>query len=392
MNYIVTGDICFDGKRVHRDFYFLVNDDKILKFGLKKDMPKGITCIDMKKKLVVPGFIDSHVHVCADPYNFGIHENKIEMTLTIENNLKMLLDNGITYIRDVGAPAGMMKTVKKMVETGRMVGPDIKMCGQAICATGGHGWFMSKEANRAEDVCQFVRENIKEGVDLIKLMVTGGINTPGNELAPLELTREEIQKGVEEAHRRGRKVAVHTHGRTGIEIALECGVDSIEHGLLMDQELAALAKEKHTYMVPTLSAPYFATVQGLKKDPQSKSFLKSKEVMDIHRKNTLFAYQTGVSIAMGSDSGTPFNGFDTVLEELVLLHDIGIPTEDVLRIATLESAKLLDIENTHGTLECGKQATFIVFKENPLEDMEQVRNIDAVYKNGVKVSSGNVQE
>jgi len=386
MKYVVTGKKCFDGHKVIRDFYFIVERDKITALGNQRDFHSDdLIRVDVGDRLVTPGFIDSHVHVCVDPYNFHLINDPVEMTLVIQENLQTLLSHGILYIRDVGAPAGYLKTIKKMVETGHIQGPDMKIAGQAICATGGHGWAMSKESNSKEDICRYVRENIKDGVDLIKLMVTGGINTPGNEMAPLELTEEEIRAGVEEAHRRGRKVAVHTHGRTGIEVALKCGADSIEHGLLMDAELAELAKEKGAYLVPTLSAPYFAAIQGLKKDPSSKSFLKSKEVLELHQKNVLNAYRTGVKLAMGTDSGTPFNGFETVLEELVLLNQIGIPAEDVFRIATAGSAELLDISSTHGTLEPGKQASFIVFEQDPLEDIETVRNIYKVYKNGIAV-------
>lgn len=386
MRYAVTGKKCFDGKKVVRDFCFLVDGDKIAAFGSREDLIKDdIEVIDCGDRLVTPGLIDSHVHVCIDPYHFGLIDSAVEMTVTIEENLKTLLKHGIVYIRDVGAPAGYMKAVKKLVAVGRIQGPDLKIAGQAISATGGHGWLMSKESNSKEDICRYVRENVKEGVDLIKLMVTGGINTPGDELAPLELSEEEIRVAVTEAHRRGRKVAVHTHGRTGIEVALKCGVDSIEHGLLMDEALAEIAREKGTYLVPTLSAPYFAAVQGLKKDPNSKSFLKSKEVMEVHRKNVRHAYETGVKLAMGTDSGTPFNGFDTVLEELVLLKQIGIPAEEVFRIATAGSADLLDISKTHGTLDAGKQASFVIFEADPLENMEEVRNIYKVYKNGVAV-------
>lgn len=386
MRYAVTGKYCFDGRKVINDFSFIVENGCIQLIGSKKDINiEGLEIIDAQERLVTPGLIDAHVHVCADPYNFGFHEDKIEMTLTIEKNLKTLLQNGIVYIRDVGAPTQMMKTVKKMVAEGGMIGPDLKIAGQAICATGGHGWQISREANCKEDVCRFVRENIRDGVDVIKLMVTGGINTPGDELAPLEMTEEEIRKGVEEAHRRGRKVAVHTHGRSGIAISLKCGVDSIEHGLLMDKELAEIAALKGTCLVPTLSAPYFATVQGLKKEPESISFLKSKEVMEQHRKNVKVAYDLGVKLAMGSDSGTPFNGFDTVLEELILLREIGIPEEEVFRMATSYAASLIEVDKTHGTLEVGKKASFLIFDKNPIQDIHTIYDIHAVYKDGEKI-------
>lgn len=384
MEYIVTGKKCFDGCKILTDFYFHVVDGKIIDIGSLKDLDsKGVDVIDFGNHLVTPGLMDAHIHICMNPYQPKFEVTDLaEIAITAERNLNTLLHNGITYVRDVGAPAGIMKTLKRLVENGTIIGPDLKICGQAICATGGHGWQMSKESNSVNDVCKYVRENVKEGVDQIKLMVTGGINTKGNELAPLELTKEEIQVAVNEAHRRGRKVCVHTHGRTGIETCLKCGVDSIEHGLLMDEELANLAKENGTWLVPTLSAPYFAVAVGLKKDPNSKSHLKSKEVMEVHRKNALYAYKTGVKMAMGTDSGTPFNGFDTVLEELVLLNKIGITNEDVFKMATSNASELLEVSSTDGTLEVGKNATFVVFEKDPLENIEDVHEIHCVYKKG----------
>ena len=384
MEYIVIGKKCFDGNKMLRDFYFRVKDEIIVEIGSIKDMnSEGLEIIDFKNHVITPGLMDAHVHICFDAYAPKFDQGDIvDFVVNAQQNLNTLLKNGVTYIRDVGAPAGIMNSIKRLVKKGKIQGPDIKICGQAICATGGHGWQMSKESNSVDDIRKYVRDNVKEGVDQIKLMVTGGINTKGNELAPLELTREEIQAAVDEAHRRGRKVCVHTHGRTGIECCLKAGVDSIEHGLLLDEELAKLAKVNQTWLVPTLSAPYFATVQGLKKDPNSKSFKKSQEVMNFHRENILYAYKTGIKMAMGTDCGTPFNGFDTVLEELILLKNIGIKAEDVFKMATSAASELLEVSDTDGTLQVGKNATFVVFEKDPFVDMENVRNIRCVYKKG----------
>lgn len=382
MKYVVKGKNGFDGKTVLHDFYFIVEDGIISEVGDLKDYKGDLDVLDLSDKYVIPGLIDSHVHVCLDPYAGKMIPDSFELVLTVQKNLETILHNGVVCVRDLGAPAHFLQLAKKAQKNGKLKGADLFIAGEAICATGGHGWQFSAECNSETDVRKAVRENVKEGVDCIKLMVTGGINTPGDELAPLELTANEIRTGVEEAHRRGKKVAVHTHGRTGIKTALECGVDSIEHGLLMDAELSELAKNNGTYLVPTLSAPYFATVQGLKKDPNSKSFLKSKEVMEIHRKNVLHAYKTGVNMAMGTDSGTPFNGFDTVLTELELLSEIGVENADVLRMSTFNGAKLLGVENMYGSLEKGKKASFVVLEESPIDDIKNINKIVYVYKDG----------
>lgn len=384
MKYAVIGKKCFDGFKIREDFYFIVEEDKIIEIGdYSLDKVKGLEIIDVKDRVVTPGLIDSHIHICSDPYKFGFQLESFHLAYVVERNLKTLLQEGIVYIRDVGAPANTTNIIKKLVADGELQGPDLKIAGEAICVTGGHGWQMSLECDSSDAIRHAVRDNIKKNVDLIKLMVTGGINTKGNELAPLEMSENEIRTAVEEAHKKGRKVAVHTHGRTGIELSLKSGVDSIEHGLLLDDELAQLALDQNTVVVPTLSAPYFATVQGLKKDPNSKSFKKSQEVMNVHNENIYNAYKKGVTLAMGTDSGTPFNGFDTVLEELILLNNIGIDALDVFKMATVNAAELLEVSDTHGSLEKGKQATFIVFEKDPFINMKNISSNKIVYKNGI---------
>lgn len=387
MKFAVVGKKLFDGYRLLDDFYFIVDDEEIVEIGSYDEQKiKGLEVIDVKGKLITPGIIDAHVHICANPYDFGAKTNPFEMTVTIMDNLKTLLAQGIVYVRDVGAPAGVTEAIRELLTKKKIQGPNLKISGEAICVTGGHGWQMSKECDSSDEVRKAVRNNIKNGTDLIKLMVTGGINTPGLEIAPLEMSEEEIKVAIEEAHKKKRKVAVHTHGRTGIELCLKHGVDSLEHALFLDDELAEIAKSKGIAIVPTLSAPYFAVVAGLKKDPTSKSFKKSEEVMAIHNSNTLNAYKKGVRLVMGTDSGTPFNGFETALEELVLLKNLGIDALDVLRISTSHGAQLLDIESTHGSLEVGKKASFIIFEEDPLFDMNHVKGKKVVYQNGKRVN------
>jgi imidazolonepropionase-like amidohydrolase len=390
-NYVVIGKKLFDGNKIIEDYYFIVEEDKIVEVGNRSDKKFSSTMkvVDMGEKVVTPGLMDCHIHIFGDPYNMHIKQigNASPSTLTAIaiNNLKELLSQGIVYIRDVGAPKSLGYEIRNLVKSGLVKGPDLKVAGEAICITGGHGYQISKECDGADEVRKAVRENIKQGADLIKIMVTGGITTPGPELAPCEMSMDEISVAVEEAHKKNRKVAVHTHGATGIKLCLEAGVDSIEHGLLMNEDLSKIAAEKGIFTVPTLSAPHFAAMYGMKNNPKSKSHEKSKSVIVVHNKNILNAYNNGAKIAMGTDSGTPFNGFDTALEELVLLNNIGISTENVFKISTKNSAELLEIADTHGTLEAGKQATFVVFDNDPFIDINNIKGTKQVYKNGIRV-------
>lgn len=215
-------------------------------------------------------------------------------------------------------------------------------------------------------------------------MVTGGITTRCNELAPLELTYEEIEVAVQEAHRRGRKVVIHAHGRTGIEMGLKAGVDSIEHAIMMDEELAKIAAAQGTYVVPTFCAHYFAVQEGLKQNKMSSSFEKSRGVTDIQRKNIFHVYKQGVKIALGTDAGTPFNTIETIHQELRIMADIGIPAIEVLKMSTYNSADLMDLVDL-GSIDVGKKATFVIFDQDPTVDINNLDSISAVYQNGIKV-------
>jgi imidazolonepropionase-like amidohydrolase len=233
--------------------------------------------------------------------------------------------------------------------------------------TGGHGWPMSREADGETEVRKAVREQLKSGADVIKLMSTGGVLTPGVEAGAPQFTIEELKAGVEEAHKGGRKVCSHVQGTVGIKNALKAGIDSIEHGIFIDEETIALFLEYKAYLVPTLSAPHFILKNGLSSGIPAYAIEKTERVAEAHFASAKMAFQRGVAIVMGTDAGTPFN----------------LPMESIIS-ATTTAARLLGMEEV-GAVEVGKLADLIVVNGNPLDDitiLQQQERILAIMKDG----------
>ena len=189
---------------------------------------------------------------------------------------------------------------------------------------------------------------------------------------------------VEEAHKAGKKTATHAQGNQGIRNALDAGIDSIEHGIYLDDVTISQMLRQQTYLVPTLAAPRRIVDEGEGKLPDSV-MRKARTVIDAHVESFKQAYAAGVKIAVGTDAGTPYNAHDKTSYELELMVEYGVTPMDAILFATRNSAECLGIEATHGTLEVGKYADFIVLENNPLEDIRALRNISKVYKHGVLV-------
>lgn len=347
---------------------------------------KDAVYVELGDVYVVPGFIDAHMHLFCEEMEdaFCPGRSTAYHVCNGVRNAVDLLRAGIVACRDLGAFRGYTLGIRDSIDKGEIPGPKIIACGHAICATGGHGYNLSYECDGADEVRKNVRRVIKEGADVVKLMVSGGVNSPGPEPGPCELTKEEIRVGVETAHAWGRKVAVHTHGNTAIRNCVEAGVDSIEHGVYMTEDIMDMMIEKGTYLVPTLCAPYYAVNEGLKQDPDNPDHAKSKEVLQMHRDMLKKCADKGVKIAFGTDAGCPYDPYDKAPYEMVLMTKAGLTPQQALKAATEGSADLLGIADEYGSLETGKRADFLCLRENPLENIESVAQKKDVYINGEK--------
>ncbi|NLY67783.1 MAG: amidohydrolase family protein [Tissierellia bacterium] len=380
-----------NGGQVQENSYFIVEDKRISKIGKVDELQniEGIEIVDLSGKYVMPGLINSHVHITLEPVGdpFGLinSESHAKTTIRAVANLKKHLYSGTTFFRDLGAPAGLDFALRDAVNEGLIEGPQFLAAGKCITMTGGHGWSIGREADGVDELRKAAREQLKAGADLLKIMATGGVTTPGVEPGSPQLSMEEMKAAVEEAHKAGKKTASHAQGTQGIKNAILAGIDSIEHGIYLDDEAIELMIKNDVYLVPTLVAPYFIVEYGTEAGIPQYAVDKAKAVMDTHRESFAKAYKAGVKIAMGTDAGTPFNFHDGAPHELILMVKSGMSPMDAIVSSTKGSADCLGILDDYGTLESGKFADFLVLDDNPLDNLDTLFNINSVYKLGKKV-------
>src|SRR5690242_3543250 len=223
--------------------------------------------IDLAGHTLLPGLINCHVHLCfgaeADPVR-PMREESLAMTaVKALLRARLTAEAGVTTVRDLGGRDYAEMAVRRAIQEGWVVGPRIVAAGRPVCMTGGHGHFLAREADGPDDVRKAVREQLKAGADVIKLIATGGVMTPGVEPGSPQLTLEEMRAAVEEAVKAGRRTAAHAQGSTGIADAVEAGITTIEHGIFLTDEIIAAMKRKGTFLVPTLAAPAAISTGGL---------------------------------------------------------------------------------------------------------------------------------
>lgn len=250
--------------------------------------------------------------------------------------------------------------------------------GRLICMTGGHGWPMGREADGPDDVRRAVREQIKAGADQIKFMATGGVLTPSVEPGCAQLTFEEMKAGIDEAHRAGKKTATHAMGSQGISDALRAGIDSIEHGIYLTDEIIDFMKQHHVFYIPTIAALFHIGEKGTASGIPAWAVEKNRVVAPHHRESVKKAHAAGVAIAMGTDAGTPFNYHGNNLTEIPLLVRHGLSPVQALIAATATASSVVGLEDQIGTIEPGKIADLVLVRGNPLDDIDLFNEADAI--------------
>ncbi|MDF7638611.1 amidohydrolase family protein [Lactobacillus sp. ESL0791] len=379
-------------EEMQTDAWLLVDDNGHIGASGKGPAPKADQTVNLQGQYVIPGLINAHTHVMMDPMdNRTAYLSETEATVNAIKNLQILLHNGVTTIRDCGAVFDTDVKLMKLMQQGRVVGPEIVPSGRPMTILGGHGDFPEGDDGKevwghlttcASDMRQAVREEFKHGAKNIKVMATGGVMSPNDRVDDTELTAEELNTAVAEAHSKHMTVASHAQGNRGIQLSLEAGVDSIEHGIFVDEDQMDLMIKQGTCLVPTLNACQciFDAPKGSIPDYMIK---KDVEVKDIFFKNIGKAIKKGVRIVVGTDAGTPFNRFDNgTTTEMQLLVEAGATPLQAVLGATKYAAELLQRPDL-GTLTEGKKANFLVLKENPLTNIKAVAQEDKqVYQNG----------
>ncbi len=365
--------------------------------------PAGAIVVDERGKTVLPGMTDVHVHLtqtAGTPWYMGFtqkYSDPYAATLGLTHALEMARA-GFTTVRDLGGPTSAVIAVRDAVAEGRFAGPRIKVSGAPLSMVGGHadaatglppelaaainGSHLNSSVCTGADECQkVVRDLAAAGVDVIKIMATGGVLDPGTRGLEQHFTDEEMKAICDMAHFMGLKVAAHAHGAKGIDAAVRAGVDSIEHGTFIDAQGVKDMKAHGTYYVATLMA--FSGVKALlgtgKLAPASEA--KAAQTFAVWGKGLNLAYRTGVNIALGTDSAVaPHSDANKELELMVTKG--GMSPRDALIAATKGGPALMDLSSETGTLDPGKSADLIAVDGDPLTDPAAVQHVDYVMAQG----------
>ncbi|MFZ6845554.1 amidohydrolase family protein [Undibacterium sp. RuTC16W] len=374
----------------------LIRGDKIIAAGNKVQIPDTAQIIDLGDKTLLPGLIDMHTHLTADPENSGYSSIALSaprQTLIGARNARLTLNAGFTTVRDVYAEAYSDVGLRDAINAGDIPGPRMLASGPGMGITGGHcddtmhapEYHLTSggTADGVAAVMQKTREIIKYGASVIKICATGGVLSFGDDPKASQYTLEEMKTIVSEAHRLGKKVAAHAHGGDGIRLAVLAGVDSIEHGSYIDDEGSKLMKEHKTWLVPTLYLGDWL-IQHAEEIKLPKALLeKAKVVLPDARKHVARAVSLGVPIAFGTDAGVYPHGLNA--REFAVYVQIGMTPIQAIRSATVNASKLLGWEDQVGSIDVGKFADMIAVDGNPLKDVTELERVKWVMKAGAVI-------
>jgi imidazolonepropionase-like amidohydrolase len=371
----------------------VIEGDKIVSVGPAAAAPAGATVINLPNSTVLPGLIDAHVHLTGDNTKLGYEELSVSTpreALTGAKNAKITLEAGFTTVRNVGAGGFSDVALRDAINDGDVPGPRMLVSGPPLGITGGHcddnllpsEYHHSAEgvADGVEAVQHKVREDIKYGADVIKFCATGGVMSKGDDPNASQYTQEEMRALVADAHRLGRKVAAHAHGAQGVTWASDAGVDSIEHGHLMDDNAIATLKKNGTYLVPTLYLTewWSENMERMKAPEYLKT--KMKMVSAAAEKNAQKAMQAGVKIGMGTDAAVYPHGLNA--HELAVYVKLGMTPLQAIQSATVTDAELLGWSDKVGSIEPGMWADIIAVDGDPLQDITTLQHVKFVMKGG----------
>ena len=392
----------FDGTSdaVVRNAVVVVEGKTIKSIG--GNVPANAEVIDLGEVTLLPGFIDAHVHLTEESqdnwylnYFQGLMRQPAEQALLATTFARKTIDAGFTTVRNVGASDYVDVGLRNAINAGLTPGPRILTAVHAISATGGHGdgtpipparglsqnGPIDGVCNGAAECRAAVRYQIKYGADVIKFMPSGGVLSLSDPVDAPELSQEEMNAIVEEAHHWGRKVAAHCHGDTAARMAVQAGVDSIEHGSFLKVETLQMMKDRGVYLVPTLLAGDWLSQKMSNYPPVIQE--KAKAAVAARGEMFRAALKTGVKIAFGTDSAVSPHGMNA--KEFALMTGLGMAPSAALRSATSVAAQLLGVDDRLGTLAAGKTADVIAVPGNPLDDIHATEHVSFVMKDGVIV-------
>ena len=364
----------------------LIEGLQIVALVPQSQVPSEYQAVDLGSLSILPGLIDCHVHLVwngsHDPNALLQRESNEKTAVRALLHAFQELMHGVTTVRDVGGLYHVTLAVRDATREQLFIGPRILAAGMPIQMTGGHARNLGLEVDGPHEARKGVRTMLRAGVDLIKLMATGGVYTEGEEPGSPQLTVEEMRAAVEEAHKAGRKVAAHAEGLQGILNALEAGVDTIEHGNFLDEGAVQRMVAGGQILVPTISPFYRMAQLGTEGGIPEYAARKARQVVAGSFHAVELAKAGGVPIAAGTDDGSPKLPHGVLVYELELLVRAGLSAGEALSSATTVAAQACGLANQVGTLEAGKSADFIGIWGDPLNDISTLRNIDTVVIGG----------
>lgn len=359
---------------------------KIKKINDKNNNSEERSIINAEQFTVLPGLIDTHIHLTMNPtykkWDEWLKEKKEILLINASKNAEIMLSNGITTARDCGAYGDLIFLVREMIDNKLISGPRLIISGNPITITGGHCHYMGLEADSEAEIIKSIRLMKKLGVDFIKIMSTGGRLTPGSNPRKAQYNLEQMEVAVKEAHQRNMKIASHALGTEGIVNSVHAGVDTIIHLAFLDtdegfddcEDILSEIAEKGIFVEPTLPA----SALNFNSSSLAGNALFERRVKTVKKLNEL-----GVKLIAGTDAGVPNINFIQLFHSISLLAKfVGISNYEAIQTATTNAACALGIDKYVGTLKEGKYADLLVVNGNPIEDLEYLKNIVMVIKEG----------
>jgi imidazolonepropionase-like amidohydrolase len=394
----------FTGK-VNKDYTIVIECNKIKWVGKDSsfDKQKKDKIIDVSEKFVFPGFIETHVHLdysgtAQEEREFMRTKTSMYPYIALVNAQKHLM-SGFTCVRDCGSYPGFAPSLRRLFAIGNIAGPRLLVSDRVLAQPGNQEYIGPEPLFRylrenyevksgPDGIMHAVRERNWYGSDFIKTATTGGVlHGIKSKLKMSFFTDEELEAMVKEAHRIGMHIACHAHGREGIYRAVNVGIDTIEHGSFLDEESADIMIKKGLYIVPTQAALINLRKPDINKHLSPEVVKKINEVADISQENHRMAFKKGVPIALGTDAGTPGNYHGETAQEIrYMVENVGMSPSKALQVATIESAKAIQLENQIGSIEVDKIADITICEKNPFDDisvLEKWKNISYVIKDGI---------
>jgi imidazolonepropionase-like amidohydrolase len=366
----------------------LIDQGQIIQIGNIK-IPEGMKAktISLKNKYILPGLIDSHTHLCMTCSQHELYHgvgalNDITVAFYAIENAKNAINHGITSVRDVGGQNYIEMHLKELIDSGKIDGPRIYSAGKVITTTGGHLWRMGVEADSEKEVIKALKEQIKSGGWLIKMIVTGGVMTKGSQPHFLQYDEKILKSAVRAAHELDKKVTGHIATEKGLKEAVKSGIDSVEHALPEKSHTLKEMLKNGIISVPTM-VTYPSWLNSKDRFNAPKYFLDKKNNMDPNHKRNILekTHQEGLKIVAGTDAGVPYVPFGNLADEIKIFSECGFSNYEAISSATSLASELIG-DDKIGKIKVGCWADLMVLNDNPLDDISRIKFPKMVIKSG----------